>query len=89
MKKKILSTILLSSIMVGSVFAEEAKVTDVETTKKEASVSKVDMGADVANLNSAISSESKSVEQKIEDKRSAEEILSDEMEGYIDQNDLR
>ncbi|MGQ4001415.1 hypothetical protein QIW49_08585 [Francisellaceae bacterium CB300] len=92
MKKKILSTILLSSIMVGSIFAEEAKTTEVENAKKEApavKTTKVDMGADVANLNSAISSESKSVEQKIEDKRSAEEILSDVMEGYIDQNDLR
>ena len=78
--------------MVGSIFAEEAKTTEVENAKKEApavKTTKVDMGAEVANLNSAISSESKSVEQKIEDKRSAEEILSDVMEGYIDQNDLR
>lgn len=89
MKKKILSTLLLSSVMAGSVFAEESKTTDLENTKKEASVSKVNMGENVEDLNSAISTESKSFDQQPEDKRSAEEILSDVMEGYIDKNNLR
>lgn len=57
--------------------------------QSETKASQVDMGADVANLNSAISTESKPVAQASEDKRSAEEILSDVMEGYIDENNLR
>ena len=92
MKKKIISTLLLSSIMVGSVFAEETKDTSSENTKKEilaTKATKIDMRADVTSLNSAISADSNPIEQKAEDKRSAEEILSDVMEAYIDQNNLR
>ncbi|QLE78872.1 hypothetical protein FLM55_03600 [Francisella sp. Scap27] len=93
MKKNILSTIILSSIMATSVFAYEVKGTSVAKNQAEqqgeATTSKVDMGADVANLNSAISAESKPVAQASEDKRSAEEILNDVMEGYIDENNLR
>lgn len=91
MKKKILTSLIVSSLFAGSVFAvdESSTESDAQTFKKEQPQSKVDMGTDVANLNNAISSESKPVEQKTEDKRSAEEILSDVMEGYIDQNNLR
>lgn len=89
MKKKILNTLLLSSIMAGSVFAAEVKNTDTNDVKKEAPTTKVDMGTDVTTLNSAISDDSKPVEQHSADKRSAEEILSDVMESYIDKNDLR
>ncbi|AIT09985.1 hypothetical protein LO80_08395 [Candidatus Francisella endociliophora] len=90
MKKKILTSLIASSFLVSGAFAADETTADSQaTTEQTQDQSKVDMGENVANLNDAISSQSKPVEQKTEDKRSAEEILSDVMEGYIDQNNLR
>ncbi|WP_414654036.1 DUF6844 domain-containing protein [Francisella uliginis] len=53
--------------------------------------SKSDMSTDIATLNNGISSKAAPfvAENADVDSRSAEQILSDMMEGYIDQNDLR
>ncbi|AJI47280.1 hypothetical protein IB633_07390 [Francisella philomiragia] len=86
MKKKILSSLIVSSLLVSPLVAAETTVDTKSTAEQSQSV---DMGSDVSNLNSAISSDSKAVATTAEDKRSAEEILSDVMESYIDQNNLR
>lgn len=86
MKKKILSSLIVSSLLVSPLVAAETTVDTKSTAEQSQSV---DMGSDVSNLNSAISSDSKAVATTAEDKRSEEEILSDVMESYIDQNNLR
>ena len=88
MKKKILTSLIASSLLASSLFAADATAIDSKTTQQQTQV-KVDMGVDVANLNNAISSDSKPVATTTQDKRSAEEILNDVMENYIDQNNLR
>lgn len=90
MKKKILTSLIISSLFASSVFAADDNSTNTSGSKTEIQQqTKVDMGANIDSLNSAISSDSKPVKQDSQDKRSAEEILSDVMEGYIDQNNLR
>lgn len=86
MKKKILSSLIVSSLLASPLVAAETTVDTKSTAEQSQSV---DMGSDVSNLNSAISSDSKAVATTTEDKRSTEEILSDVMESYIDQNNLR
>ncbi|AJI72591.1 conserved hypothetical protein [Francisella tularensis subsp. novicida GA99-3548] len=88
MKKKILTSLIASSLLASSLFAADATVVDSKTTQQQTQA-RVDMGADVANLNNAISTDSKQVATTSQDKRSAEEILNDVMENYIDQNNLR
>lgn len=88
MKKKILTSLIASSLLAISLFAADDTVVDSKTTQQQTQA-KVDMGADVANLNNAISTDSKPVATTSQDKRSAEEILNDVMENYIDQNNLR
>ena len=88
MKKKILTLLIASLLLASSLFAADATAVDSKTIQQQTQV-KVDMGADVANLNNAISSDSKPIATTTQDKRSAEEILNDVMENYIDQNNLR
>lgn len=88
MKKKILTSLIASSVLIGSSFAADDNSKNIQSSQSQ-SQSKTDNSVDVASLNNAISSEAKPVQQSSEDKRSAEEILNDVMEGYIDQNNLR
>ncbi|GAB4223088.1 MAG: hypothetical protein Kow0076_5200 [Francisella sp.] len=90
MKIKIISSLIVSSLLANPLFAEDIKAVDNKSNNiQQEHKTKVDMGDNVANLNNAISSDSKSVATEKEDKRSAEEILNDVMESYIDKNNLR
>lgn len=104
MKKKIIASFIASSLIASPLFAEDSSVQNSNAQSSGSSQqlsqtkssqpqqqSKSDMSTDIATLNNSISSKSAPVAVKNADvdSRSAEQILSDVMEGYIDQNDLR
>ncbi|WP_150466598.1 DUF6844 domain-containing protein [Francisella sp. SYW-9] len=104
MKKKIIASLIASSLIVSPLFAEDsnAQKTNVSSSGSSQKVSlaknsptqqqsKADMSTDITTLNNGISANSAPfvAENADVDSRSAEQILSDMMEGYIDQDDLR
>lgn len=104
MKKKIIASFIASSLIVSPLFAEDSNVQNSNLQNSGSSQqlsqtkssqpqqqSKSDMSTDIATLNNGISSKAAPfvAENADVDSRSAEQILSDMMEGYIDQNDLR
>ncbi|QIW09627.1 DUF6844 domain-containing protein [Francisella sp. LA112445] len=104
MKKKIIASLIASSLIVSPLFAEDSSVPNSNTQSSGSSQnisvakdssdqqqSKTNMTTDIATLNNGISSSAAPVAAKNADvdNRSAEQILSDVMEGYIDENNLR
>lgn len=104
MKKKIIASLIASSLIASPLFAEDSNMqkSNIESSGSSQQLSqtkssqpqqqsKSDMSTDIVTLNNGISSKAAPfvAENADVDSRSAEQILSDMMEGYIDQNDLR
>ncbi|MFC4892631.1 DUF6844 domain-containing protein [Pseudofrancisella aestuarii] len=86
MKKKILTSLLLASLFTSTAFAQETN--DTQSVQQQTTSDSKNIETDnVSDLNNSISSDAKPVQNQ--DGRTAEQILEDVMEAYINENNLR